>query len=103
METNEDLEMPEEERPYIESCAFCGDGLLRFYRCLTCDEIVALCDECELMWQDIESLSQDPNISADTSYPQCPWCGEMDAEFENVTMLELEDEDLRQFSTGESI
>lgn len=95
--------MSEEMRPYIESCSFCGDGLLRFYRCTSCDEIVALCDECELMWQDIEGLSDDPNLSSDTSYPQCPSCGEMNGEFENVTMLELEDEKLDRFSAGESV
>ena len=95
--------MSDEERPYIESCGFCGNGLLRFYRCRTCDTIVALCDECELMWHDIALVSQDPNLSSDTSYPQCPSCGEAEAEFANVSMQELEDAELAQFSAGESV
>lgn len=95
--------MSNEERPFIESCTFCGNGLLRFHRCKTCDEIVALCDECELMWVDIEQLAEDQNLSSDTSFPQCPSCGEAEAEFENVTLQELEDSKLDRFSAGESV
>lgn len=95
--------MSNEERPYIESCGFCGDGLLRFHRCTSCDQIVALCDECELMWQDIAALSEDPALPSDTAFPQCPACGYEDAEFAKVTMGEIEEQKLDQFSAGESV
>ena len=95
--------MSNEERPFIGSCSFCGDGLIRFYRCTTCDEVVALCDECELMWVDIESLAEDQNLSSDTSFPQSPSCGQADATFENATTQELEDLKLDKFSAGESV
>ena len=61
--------MTTEERPYIDNCTFCGNGLLRFYRCGSRDKIVALCDECELMWEDIVELSRDPNLSSDSCFP----------------------------------
>lgn len=95
--------MSNKERPYIEQCSFCGNGLLRFYRCSNCDDVVALCDECELMWIDIESLAADQNLPADTSYPQCPSCGLEDSEFTKVTAEELEELKLDRFSAGESV
>ncbi len=95
--------MTNEERPFIDSCSFCGDGLLRFRRCATCDDIVALCDECELMWFDIEALSEDANLSSDTSFPQCPSCGPEQGEFDYVTTQALEDQKLDRFSAGESV
>lgn len=95
--------MTNEASPYIESCSFCGNGLLRFRRCLTCDDVVAVCDECELMWQDIAALSQDPNSSADSAYPQCPACGEERAEFDPVALIELEEKKLDRFCAGESV
>ncbi len=95
--------MTNESRPYIETCTFCGNGLLRFYRCSNCDEIVAVCDECELMWCDIEGVYRDPNLSSDSSWPQCPSCGMPEAEYEKVTARELEERDLHKFSSGESV
>ena len=95
--------MSDEVRPYIESCTFCGNGLLRFRRCTNCDEIVALCDECELMWRDIDQLSHNSNLPSDTSWPQCPSCGEVEAEFVHVTPEELAERKLDQFSAGESV
>ena len=95
--------MTADERPYIESCSFCGDGLIRFYRCQSCDAIVALCDECELMWQDIETLSVDPNLPADTTFPCCPACGSDSTEWTQPTPAEIEEQDLRRFCLGDSI
>ena len=77
--------------------------MIRFYRCETCDKIVALCDECELMWEDIPAVSDDPNLSPDSAYPNCPACGQQEAEFVSVTMLEVEENDLDKFSAGESV
>ena len=95
--------MSREVNPYIETCSFCGNGLLRFRRCQTCDSIVALCDECELMWSDIEGVFQDSNLSSDSLWPQCPSCGEPNAEFSRVSNVELEELKLDRFSAGESV
>ena len=99
----ENRQMSGAERPYIGSCAFCGDGLLRFQRCLNCAEIVAMCDECELMWRDIPGLSEDANLSSDTSYPQCPACGARTSEYAHVTIEELEESELGEYAAGESL
>jgi hypothetical protein len=94
--------MSESERPYICECGFCGDGLIRFFRCSECDHVVGLCDECELMWEDIERLSHDPNLSADSSFPVCPSCGYPRAKWSRPTVEELEELDLDEFISGES-
>lgn len=95
--------MSAEERPFIGSCGFCSDGLLRFLQCDTCENVVALCDECELMWSDIPGVSDDANLSSDTSYPNCPSCGDIDAEFNFLSMDEVKDEKLEQFVENESV
>lgn len=88
--------------PFLNHCSFCGDGLLRFRRCSSCQRIVALCDECELMWEDVGAVSDDPNLSSDSSFPCCPACGEEQAEWTSVSMEELDENALSQFSSGES-
>ncbi len=95
--------MHKEERPYITSCSFCGDGLARFSRCSNCDEIVAVCDECELMWENIEQLSHDPNCASDSNYPQCPSCGERQARWTTPSMEEIEENGLAEYFEGESV
>jgi hypothetical protein len=67
--------MSEASAPYVNHCSRCGDGLLRLYRCGHCGTVVAICDECELVWQDIERVSRDPRTPADASFPACPGCG----------------------------
>jgi hypothetical protein len=91
------------EEPYIGHCSFCGDGLLRFRRCCSCDKIVALCDECELMWDDVEGLSHDTNLSSDSCFPRCPTCGDQNASWVAVPGEELDESGLSQFSGGESV
>ncbi len=95
--------MHKEERPYITSCSFCHDGLLRFSRCSNCDEIVAVCDECELMWENIEQLSHDPNCASDSNYPQCPSCGERHARWTTPSIEEIEENGLAEYFEGESV
>ena len=95
--------MTKELRPYIEACSFCGNGLLRFRRCMNCNEVVALCDECELMWSDVEGVADDPNLSSESTWPTCPSCGIAATEFDNVTLPELEERQLDRFSAGESV
>lgn len=95
--------MSSEERPFICSCSFCGDGLLRMLECSTCDSTVALCDECELMWADIPAVSDDSNLSSDSSYPRCPSCGDSDAEFRQLSLDDVREAKLEQFTDGESV
>ena len=91
------------EKPYISSCSFCQNGLLRFYRCGTCHAVVVLCDECELMWEDVKQVSDDPNQSSDSCYPRCPACGDPTAAWSTASSDEIEDHGLRQYKRGESI
>ncbi len=95
--------MSPEENPYIAHCSFCGDGLLRFTRCSECDEIVAICDECELMWEDVEQVSEDANCSSDSTFPRCPACGATDSTWATPTLDEIEESGLDQFMMGESV
>lgn len=66
--------MSKTHQPYIAECSFCGDGLLRFFRCSECDGFAAVCDECELMWSDIAAVGEDHEIESDSTYPVCPHC-----------------------------
>ena len=49
--------MSTDEIPYICECGFCEEGLLRFRSCPECEAICAVCDECELVWEDIAEVS----------------------------------------------
>lgn len=56
-------------------CPFCGQGLLRFWKCANCASIILLCDECELVWRDLDEVAEfgDPSHHQAT-YPECPNC-----------------------------
>ena len=66
--------MPEQELPYLRSCPFCGDGLLRLYRCGRCSAVVAMCDECELIWRNVAELRRSAKPKSDAAFPACPAC-----------------------------
>ncbi len=55
-------------------CIFCGDGQLIGWRCASCDSVVALCDECELIWSNPRSLLRDASRLSDGNFPVCPIC-----------------------------
>ena len=95
--------MSVEERPYICECSFCGNGLLRFLRCKCCQDVVALCDECELMWDDVVAVSEDANLSSGSSYPTCPYCGETKAEFQWLSLQDVRESGLEGYVGGESV
>ena len=61
---------PQMRRAYICECRVCGNGLARFW--MYRDEVVALCDECELVWGDVEALSKDSTTKAAGSFPTGP-------------------------------
>ncbi len=55
--------------PYVRTCGFCENGLLRFW--ISSDEkrIVALCDECELYWDDILAVYDDEFTPSSGAFP----------------------------------
>ena len=68
--------MTKQPLPYVTQCQFCGDGLLRFMQCDNCQSAAAVCDECELVWEDIAAVSASPRCQASTAFPHCPHCQE---------------------------
>ena len=67
--------MSEQPLPYLRSCPVCGDGQLQLYRCGRCDAVVAICDECELIWRDAAEASRAAKPKSDAAFPACPACG----------------------------
>ena len=49
-------------RPFLAECAFCGQGMLRFW--FINGTLSVLCDECELYWDDIRAVAKNPKIPA---------------------------------------
>jgi hypothetical protein len=41
---------------------------------VSCKSVMALCDECELVWANPRSVLQNATVPADGSYPTCPGC-----------------------------
>lgn len=63
-----------EPSAYIARCGFCGQGLVRLYRCDECDAVIAICDECERLWRDPAVIHDDPKARAHGAHPNCPAC-----------------------------
>lgn len=85
----------EQERPYLGRCGYCGDGLLRFWR--RDGDLVALCDECELGWDDIEAVYANPKARADLSHH-----GQADRHWHPATEAEIEEAGYGGFIAGYS-
>lgn len=75
-------------RGYVRECQVCGNGLVRFWKFR--DEIVGLCDECELFWSDVMALSGDPELRADGSFPGGAGRGGVEAEWKRATRRDVE-------------
>jgi hypothetical protein len=95
--------MNREKFPYITECGFCENGLLRFMRCVQCEAVSAVCDECELIWSDVEAVSADPSCPSSSAYPACPVCGARDAAWTKLEQQEAEEANLGPFIAGESV
>ena len=61
-------------RPNVGPCPFCQQGQLSLAACGSCHAIVALCDECELLWADVRAVCADPQTHSSGTYPTCPAC-----------------------------
>ena len=94
--------MSDDEAAYICQCGFCEEGLLRFMRCQRCDEIAAVCDECELVWDDIAEVSEDPAVPSAAAFPSCPACGAKRAKWTQLEDSEIDEAELTDFVAGYS-
>lgn len=88
--------------PYIASCRFCEQGRLRFARCQACGAVVAMCDECELVWKEIAAVRDDPTTPADGAFPACPLCDWPQAGWDLLTLDDVEQSALAEFVAGQS-
>jgi hypothetical protein len=94
--------MRPEPSPYVSRCTRCENGLLRLYRCAHCQTVAAVCDECELLWTDIPSVSHDPNCPSDASFPACPQCGTVRSTWTRLDGDQIQDAQLDAYLSGRS-
>ena len=55
-------------KPFIGECAFCGQGMLRFW--FVNGKLSVLCDECELRWDDIRAVAKEPKTPASGTFDE---------------------------------
>ncbi len=89
--------MSEQPLPYLRSCPFCGDGLLRLCRCGCCDAVVAICDECELIWRDVARASRSAKPESDAAFPACPACDAQRVKWFRLDKAEIRDAGLEAY------
>ncbi len=94
--------MSVKETPYIIECPFCGNGLLRAHRCGNCQSVTAICDECELMWPNVEQIFNDPKQKASSAFPKCCHCDIEDARWEKLDETGIARAGLEAFITDSS-
>ena len=82
--------------PYVRTCGFCDNGLLRLWRSSAADRIVALCDECELYWDDVAAVYEDADTPSSGAFPV------LEGEWRAATREEVEASQLGSYVRGES-
>ena len=90
------------KRPYVARCGFCEQGLLRLLSCRACGTVAAICDECELLWNDVPAVYADAESASAGAFPACPECGASKSEWDALTPEDARDLELEQYLTGES-
>jgi len=95
--------MSTKESPYISTCGFCEQGMLRFMRCSQCDAVCAVCDECELIWKDIAVVHEDPKSESASSFPTCPACDKASERWRKLDRDEVNRAKLHSYVAGESV
>ncbi|MBC8350650.1 MAG: hypothetical protein H8E66_01605 [Planctomycetes bacterium] len=95
--------MSTEEIPHICECGFCEQGLLRFRSCPECEAVCAICDECELIWEDVSEVSDDPSIKASCAFPRCPACGAREKGWPVLSVEEIQDAELEDYISDKSV
>jgi hypothetical protein len=86
-----------DQLPHIALCGFCEQGLLRFMRCNSCTTVVAVCEECELVWLDIAAVKDDPHMPSSSAFPKCPACHSKHAYWSWLTREEIEGSSLVRY------
>ena len=81
--------MPIDTSAYVNHCHFCGDGLLRLRRCQSCQQIAAICDECELTWADVAAVHHDAKRPASDAFPACPHCSARQPDWSILSTQEI--------------
>ena len=82
------MNAPHGNTPYVAQCGFCEQGLLRPMRCRSCQAIVAVCDECELIWDDLRAVHDNPKAPSAGAQPNCPVCDKPQVAWELLTRQE---------------
>ena len=82
--------------PYVRTCGFCEDGLLRFWISSNEKRIVALCDECELYWNDILAVYDDEFTPSSGAFPA------LKGEWRAGTRDDVKENGLDDYVRGES-
>lgn len=95
--------MDNTEWPYIARCRCCSQGLLRLMRCHSCQEVSAVCDECELIWQDVALVNQHPDTPASSAFPACPHCNQKTDAWQRLDRVQAQRAGLQDYILGESI
>lgn len=90
--------MNSESGIYITQCGFCEQGHLQFMRCHSCTTVVAVCDECELVWLDISAVKADPCVPATAVFPKCPACHSKQPYWSRLSRAEIERTSLSRFA-----
>ncbi|WP_166823221.1 hypothetical protein [Thalassoroseus pseudoceratinae] len=79
-----------EPKPYLRMCPCCGQGMIRIAACDACNDLVAICDECEAVWKEPSQLKQSTSLRPDAQHPQCPHCGHEVRGWRFLTSKELQ-------------
>ncbi|MEM9478551.1 MAG: hypothetical protein AAGA58_02695 [Verrucomicrobiota bacterium] len=87
--------------PFIGTCAFCEQGKLRLW--VAGRKPVALCDECELFWEDIPGVFADPQIPSSGSFPEGSDGADSPQDWRAAAQDEIDGLELSQFVIGQSV
>lgn len=94
--------MSDKGNPFIASCKFCEQGLIRIARCTCCDGVVAICDECEAVWSSPQTVAADPESESNSQHPACPHCEKESTKWTFPSAADLEELELKDLITGHS-
>ena len=70
-------------------------------RCHSCTTVVAVCDECELVWLDIAAVKEDPQRRSSAAFPKCPACHSKQPYWSRLTRKEIEKSTLSRYVAKE--
>jgi len=90
------------ESAFVARCGWCEQGLVRLYRCNACEEVSAICDECERIWRDPSTIHSDPRAKSNGSHPNCPHCPNGDVTWTRLDDAEISRSGLRDLVIGHS-